>query len=88
VLRFFNIMKQEYVSARWMLYEGSMSDETHSSGRGVLLYNTLDYQSHGLAVERIKSAFRSAYSLFDKIAQVVNHYWRPPISDRVTIRTA
>jgi tetratricopeptide (TPR) repeat protein len=86
LLRFFNIMKQEYVSARWMLYEGSISDEVHCSDRGVLLYNTLDYQSHGLAVERVKGAFRSAYSLFDKIGQVVNHYWRPPISERVTIR--
>jgi tetratricopeptide (TPR) repeat protein len=87
VLRFFNIMKQEYVSARWMLYEGSISDEVHCSDRGVLLYNTLDYQSHGLAVERIKSAFRSAYSLFDKIGQCVNHYWSPPIRKRITFKS-
>jgi tetratricopeptide (TPR) repeat protein len=87
VLRFFNILKQEYVSARWMLYEGSISDGVHCSDRGVLLTNTLDYQSHGLAVERIKCAFRGAYSLFDKIGQVVNHHWHPPIAERVTIRT-
>lgn len=74
-LRFFNIMKQEYVSARWMFFEGSHSDEVHFSDRGVLLYNTLDYPSQALAVERIKAAFRSSYSLFDKIGQFVNHYW-------------
>ena len=87
VLRFFNIMKQEYVSARWMLYEGSTSDEVHFSDRGVLLYDTLDYQSHGLAIERVKSTFRAAYSLFDKIGQFVNRYWRLGIDPNwVTLR--
>lgn len=86
-VRFFNVMKQEYVSARFMLYTGSRSEDVHFSDRGVLLYNTLDYPSHGLAVEQIKSAFRTAYSLFDKIGQFVNHYWRFGIKQReVTLR--
>lgn len=76
LLRFFNVMKQEYASARYMLYEGSNSDILHFSDRGVLLYNTLDYPSHCLAVERVKCAFRTAYSLFDKVGQFINHYWR------------
>jgi hypothetical protein len=76
-VRFYNVMKQEYVSARFMLYEGSHSKDLHFSERGVLLYNTLDYPSHSLAVEQIKCAFRTAYSLFDKIAQFVNHYSAP-----------
>ncbi|WP_089728874.1 LA2681 family HEPN domain-containing protein [Candidatus Thiosymbion oneisti] len=57
------------------------------SDRGVLLYNTLDYPSHSLAVERIKCAFRTSYSLFDKIGQFVNHYWRLGMKRRdVTLR--
>ncbi|MEI9803514.1 MAG: LA2681 family HEPN domain-containing protein [Pseudolabrys sp.] len=64
---FFNQMKQEYVSARWMLYEGMQVSAPHFSDKNVTLYNTLDYPSYSLAVERTKSAFRTAYSLFDKI---------------------
>lgn len=86
-LRFFNVMKQEYVSARYMLYEGSRSEGVHFSDRGVPLYNTLDYPSHCLAVERVKCAFHTTYSLFDKLGQFVNHCWRLGIDpDKVTLR--
>ena len=39
--------------------------------RDVLLYNTLDYPAYGLAVEKVKVAFRMAYSIFDKIGVVM-----------------
>jgi len=71
---YFNQMKQEFVSARYQYYEGISSKQQHFSDRDVLLYNTLDYPSYSLAVERVKSAFRTAYSLFDKIAYFLNHY--------------
>lgn len=72
---FFNQMKQEFVSARYLLYEGlRASPGPHFSDRGVSLVNTLDYPSYSLAAEKTKAAFRIAYSLFDKIAFFVNHY--------------
>jgi hypothetical protein len=55
---FFNQMKQEFVSARWFLYECIHSHEPHFSDRDVSLYNTLDYPSYSLAVERAKAAYR------------------------------
>jgi hypothetical protein len=70
----FNQMKQEFVSARWFLYECIRSCEPHFSDRGVTLYNTLDYPSYSLAVERAKAAYRIAYSLFDKVAFFLNDY--------------
>jgi hypothetical protein len=70
----FNQMKQEYVSARWMLYEGTTQDGPHFSDRDVALHNTLDYPSYSVAVEKVKAAFRIAYSLFDKIAFFINDY--------------
>jgi hypothetical protein len=69
-----NDLKQGFVSARWLLYEGMSSDDPHFSDRDVLLYNTLDYPSYGLAVEKVKLAFRIAYSTFDKIAFFLNQY--------------
>jgi hypothetical protein len=72
----FNQMKQEFVSARWFLYECIRAHGPHFSDRDVTLYNTLDYPSYSLAVERAKAAFRIAYSLFDKVAFFLNDYAR------------
>lgn len=79
---FFNQMKQEFVSARYMYYEGINSDVPHFSDTGVLLYNTLDYPAYSLAVERVKAAFRTCYSLLDKVAFFLNHYLALGIPDR------
>jgi LA2681-like HEPN len=74
LLGFFNQMKQEFVSARWLYYEGKDSTGVHFADREVALYNTLDYPSYSLAVEKIKATYRIAYSLFDKVAFFLNAY--------------
>ncbi len=74
VVGFFNQLKQEFVSARWLYFEAVNSDEVHVSDLGVHLYNTLDYPAYGLAVEKLKISFRMAYSLLDKIAYFLNQY--------------
>lgn len=85
---YFNQMKQEYVFARYLYYEGIKADEPHFSDREVLLFNTLDYPSYSLAVEKMKAAFRTTYSLFDKIAFFLNHYLRLSIQEKkVSFRT-
>jgi tetratricopeptide (TPR) repeat protein len=71
---FFNQMKQEFVSARTMFYEGVHQKGVHFSDRAVLLYNTLDYPIYSLGLEKIKAAYRIRYSLFDKIAFFINDY--------------
>jgi hypothetical protein len=71
---FFNQMKQEFVSARFSLFQGMTARGQHYSDRDVLLYDTLDHPAYGLATERVRSAFRTAYSLFDKIAFFLNSY--------------
>jgi LA2681-like HEPN len=82
VVGMFNELKQGFVSARWMLWEGIQSDDTHVSDRQVLLYNTLDYPAYGLSVEKVKIAFRMAYSTLDKIAYFLNHYLALGIPER------
>lgn len=84
---FFNQMKQEYASARFMLYEGLRDTRAHFSDRGVQLFDTLDYPLHGLAAERVRTAFRIAYSLLDKVAFLVDHYWKlGKIVDRINFK--
>jgi tetratricopeptide (TPR) repeat protein len=74
VIGFFNQIKQEFVSARYLYYEGLRAKGPHFSDRNVLLYNTLDYPAYSLAAEKMRAAFRLAYSLFDKISCFLNHY--------------
>jgi hypothetical protein len=73
-LKFFNQMKQEFIAARWFLYDGLESHRIHFADRDAPLYNTLDYPSYGISVEKIKTAYRMAYSLFDKIGFFLNSY--------------
>lgn len=76
IFGFFNQMKQEYVSARFTLFEGIDSTRLHFSDHQVALADTLDYPLFSLASERIRTAFRVAYSLLDKVAYFVNWYWK------------
>lgn len=83
----FNQLKQEFASARYLYFEGRHANDPHFSDKDVLLYNTLDYPSYGLAIEKVRMAYRVAYSLFDKVSFLLNHYfnvgWR---DDQVTFR--
>lgn len=72
----FNQLKQEYVTARYFLYEGISAEANHFSDKGVYLVDTLDYTAHCLAQERIKVAFRVAYSILDKLAFFLNEYFK------------
>lgn len=75
LISFFNQLKQEYASARWLVYTGMSAERPHFSDRGVLLQDTLDDPVYCLGVEQIKAGYRLAYSLFDKIAFFINFYW-------------
>lgn len=87
VLGLFNQLKQEFVSARWLYFEGITANGIHFSDKDVALYNTLDYPALGLAAEKVKLAFRMCYSLFDKIAFFLNHYLKLSIPEtQITFR--
>jgi hypothetical protein len=85
-LGFFNQMKQEYVSARYLYYEGIKAEETHFSDKDVFLYDTLDYPEYSIGVEKIKAAYRMVYSLFDKIAYFLTEYFDLDIKTKVYFR--
>ncbi len=71
----FNQMKQEYVSARFIFYEGVTRNDTHYSDKDVKLINTLDYPEYSYSIEQMKAGLRLAYSIFSKIALFLNHYF-------------
>jgi hypothetical protein len=79
----FNQIKQEYVSARFWIYEGLVNRDVHYSDKKVYLVNTLDYPVYGMRIEQIKAAYRSVYSIFDKIAYFLNKYLSLGISENL-----
>ena len=79
---FYNQLKQEYASARYLYYEGTTPTTPHFSDKGVLLINTLDYPCYSLAVEKMKMAFRMAYSLLDKVAYFLNDHLALGVPER------
>lgn len=84
---FFNQMKQEYVSARYLYYEGINFNEPHFSDKDVYLYNTLDYPIYSLGIEKVKVSFRIVYSLFDKIGYFIKDYFNLKVKSKVYFRT-
>jgi len=85
---FFNELKQEFVSARYLLFEGLAAKAPHFSDRDVTIADTLDQPVYSLASQKLRLAFRSASSLFDKAAVFLNYYLALEIPERqVTFRT-
>lgn len=85
---FFDQLKQEFVTARWLYYLGIQESNTHFSDRDVHLHDTLDYPVYGLAIEQVKCAYKYAYALFDKVAFFLNHYLELGIQlNQVSFRT-
>ncbi len=74
----FNQAKQEYTSARYLTYEAiqERAQELHFADKGVALFNTLDYRLYRLWVERMKMAFLASYAILDKLAYLMNSYWK------------
>ncbi|HEX3104812.1 MAG TPA: LA2681 family HEPN domain-containing protein [Terriglobales bacterium] len=88
LIGFFNAMKQEFVSGRWLLFSAISEKKRHFSDKKVRLVNTLDYPTYSLSTEQGKTAFRIAYSLFDKIGYFLNDYLNLGIPQHeVTFRT-
>jgi hypothetical protein len=79
---FFDQMKQEYVSARWLLYEGLTVKAPHFSDKDVFLQATEPPAALSLAVEKVKVAYRTSYSLFDKVGFFMNAYMGLGIPER------
>lgn len=71
----FNLLKQEYITARHLMFLSQESDEPHYADKNVSLVNTLDYQLFSVRIEYMKMVFRSSYSILDKVAFFLNDYF-------------
>lgn len=71
---FFNQIKQEYISSRYLFFESLNEDYHNFSDKEIHLLDTLEYSIHSHKIEKKKLAYRSVYSIFDKIAFFLNTY--------------
>ena len=79
VLRFpayYNLLKQEYVSARYRLYRATHDAEPAFVMRDVLMLDSGEGQVLGHFTEDLRSAFQATYAIFDKIGVFLNDYFR------------
>jgi len=79
---FVNQMKEEFVTARFLLYEGMHKADTHYSDKEVALVDSMDGSEYSINIEKVKMAFRMSYSLLDKIACFMNEYMQLGIPRR------
>ena len=77
---YYNLLKQEYVSARYRLYRAIHQHDPDFLMSEVLMLDSGEGQALGHYSEDLKSAFRSAYSIFDKIGLFLNEYFQVGLS--------
>ncbi len=74
-VQFYDLLKQEYVAACLLLFEGIQGKHNHYADKKNLVFEHGDGSIGGAKVEKQKMAFRSAYSILDKIAIFLNEYY-------------
>ena len=79
---YYNLMKQEYISARYRLYRASHEDDPGFLMRDVLMLDRGEGQALGHYTEDLRSAFRSAYAIFDKVGLFLNDYFQIGLEPR------
>ena len=67
-------IKQEYIYSRFQYYHSLVQVKTpHYDDKDTFLIDSMDYSQYSIRLEMIKSAFKTLYSLLDKIAYFINH---------------
>lgn len=75
VFEMLNQIKEEFVYARWLLFEVFHNTQNvHYADRETHLEDMLNYSSYSIRLEKLKTAYRTLYSLFDRTAFLLNAY--------------
>lgn len=68
----FNNLKQEYATARYFVYESLDYLSEHYADRCTMIVDSNTDIEYSVRIEKLKSAYRMFYSMFDKIAYLLN----------------
>lgn len=73
-VQYFDLLKQEYVSARALYFEFLTGNSADYAYKNNLQFVNFDNSLYGFKCDKLKLAFRSSYSTFDKLAVFINEY--------------
>lgn len=79
---YYNLIKQEFVSARFRFYHATHGKYPKFIMRDVLMLDGDESHLLGHYTEDLKSSFRSAYAIFDKIGLFINDYFDVDLNPR------
>jgi len=78
-----NQIKEDYAVARLLLVQSQYRRKDFDNiSKRTTLVNTLDYSQFNLYIGLLKSAFKEAYNILDKIAFFINDYLRLRLRER------
>lgn len=85
----FSQLKQEYIYARYLYYVSmGVFSEPLFADKETYIYSYTDYAQYSIRLEQIKTAFKTLYSLFDKISYFLNYYFDLGIKEHdITFRS-
>jgi tetratricopeptide (TPR) repeat protein len=87
-INLFNQIKQEFATARYSFYRSENYAGQHLSDFDVPLVDTMEMLDYSYHTEQLKTSFRLAYSILDKIAYLLNDYLELGIpANKVSFRT-
>lgn len=73
---YFNLLKQEYVSARFRLYRALVGGRSSLVMREVMMLDSGEGQLLGHYTDDLRVSFRSVYGILDKVGLFLNDYFR------------
>lgn len=78
----FNQIKQEYIYTRYLCFESMDIGGIHYADEKIDLIDCLDYTQYSIRIEKLKTAFKIAYSLLDKVGMFLNEYFDLKINSK------
>ncbi len=79
----FSQLKQEYIYARYIFYNTLNSGcEPHFADKETYIKTHTDYAQYSIRLEKLKTAFKTLYGMFDKISFFLEHYFDLGIKER------
>lgn len=80
--KYINQIKEDYATARLLLVQSQFRREDFDNiSRRTTFANTLDYSQFNLYFGLLKSAFKEAYNILDKIAVFINNYYKLELTE-------
>lgn len=79
-----NQLKEEYIYARFLLFEATkQAREVHYADKNVkIALSSYEYANYSIRLEQIKSAYKTLFSVIDKVAFAINSCWKLGIKER------